>query len=72
MKMIQSKSVKQQVEKLGLAFLAEIPYDPKVEDAIGDADKLLDTMFAKKVEEVVLKIATVNSKKLPCGAVAGI
>jgi hypothetical protein len=40
-----------QTEKLGLKLIAEIPYDPKVEEAIGDTDKLLHTTLAKKIEE---------------------
>jgi len=51
MKMEKSDAIKKQTEKLGLKFLEEIPYDPKVEEAIGNADKLLRTPFAKKVEE---------------------
>jgi ATP-binding protein involved in chromosome partitioning len=51
MKMGKSDAIKKQSEKLGLKFLEEIPYDPKVEEAIGNADKLLRTSFAKKVED---------------------
>lgn len=51
MKMNNSKTIRQQTEKLGLKLLAEIPYDPDVEEAIGDTDKLLDTVLAKKVQE---------------------
>jgi ATP-binding protein involved in chromosome partitioning len=51
MKINNSKTIRQQTEKLGLKLLAEIPYDPDVEEAIGDTDKLLDTVLAKKVQE---------------------
>jgi Mrp family chromosome partitioning ATPase len=51
MKMNDSKTIRQQTQKLGLRLLAEIPYDPDVEEAIGDTDKLLDTVLAKKVQE---------------------
>jgi ATP-binding protein involved in chromosome partitioning len=52
MKMNSARDVQQQTEKLGLKFLAEIPYDPQVEEAIGDERKLLNTTFAQKVEEI--------------------
>jgi ATP-binding protein involved in chromosome partitioning len=56
MKMDDSPSIQWQVQKLGLNFLGEIPYDPRVEKAIGNIDKLLGTMFACKVEELAIKI----------------
>jgi ATP-binding protein involved in chromosome partitioning len=52
MKMNETTKIKQQTEKLGLAFLGEIPYDPKVEGAIGDETKLLETTLAQKVKEI--------------------
>lgn len=56
MKMKESKNVRQQTEKLGLKFLAEIPYDAKIESAIGDTEKLLDTALARKVKEIAQKV----------------
>jgi len=56
MKMNHSKNIKQQTEELGLTFLGEIPYDPKVEEAIGNTNKLLGTILAKKIEEIATKI----------------
>ena len=53
MKMNTAKGVQHEAEKLGLKFLAEIPYDSKVEEAIGDETKLLDTALAQKVKEIV-------------------
>ena len=52
MKMNKSKTIRQQTIKLGLEFLEEIPYDQKVEEAISNTNKLLDTTFAKKVENI--------------------
>lgn len=52
MKTNAARDVQQQTEKLDLTFLAEIPYDPKVEEAIGDETKLLNTAFAQKVKEM--------------------
>ena len=52
MKMNRAKNIGQETKKLGLKFLAEIPYDPKVEEAIGDEKKLLDTALAQKIKEI--------------------
>jgi len=52
MKMNDSKTVQQQTMKLGVEFLEEIPYDSKVEEAIGNTNKLLDTILAKKAENI--------------------
>ena len=55
MKMNDSNSIQQQTRKLGLEFLGEIPYDLKVEKAIGNTNKLLNTTLAKKVEKIALQ-----------------
>ena len=55
-KMDNSDTIQKQARKLGLEFLEEIPYDPKVEEAIGNTNKLLGTTFAKKVEQIASKI----------------
>jgi len=60
MKMTSNKSVRQQALKLGIDFLGEIPYDPKVEEATGDADKLLKTTFAKKVQQTASRILSAH------------
>ncbi len=52
MKMNTAKNIQQQTEELGVTFLGEIPYDAKVEEAIGDEAKLLSTALAQKVKEV--------------------
>ncbi len=52
MKMTESTNLQQQTEALGLKFLAGIPYDPKVEAAIGDAENLLKTEVARKVKAI--------------------
>jgi ATP-binding protein involved in chromosome partitioning len=49
MKMADPKNVKQQTEQLGLKFLAEIPYDLTVEEALGNPEGLLKTAFAQKI-----------------------
>jgi ATP-binding protein involved in chromosome partitioning len=54
MKMNKSENIARETEKLGLKFLAGIPYDPEVEDAIGDLTKLRSTTIAKKIQEVAV------------------
>ncbi|MGQ9479618.1 MAG: ATP-binding protein [Thermoproteota archaeon] len=49
MKMNASSNIKVQSDMLGVRFLEEIPYEPEVEAALGNVDKLLSTVFAKKV-----------------------
>ena len=55
MKPNQADNIKRETEKLGVKFLAGIPYDPKVEEAIGDVAKLRGTAIAKQVREVAAK-----------------
>lgn len=52
MKINTAKNIQWQTGKLGVAFLGEIPHDLKVEEAIGDEAKLLDTALAQKVKEI--------------------
>jgi ATP-binding protein involved in chromosome partitioning len=54
MKIKASSSVRQQVEKIGVCFLGEIPFDTKIEETIGDVSMLMKTDFAKKLEEIIL------------------
>jgi ATP-binding protein involved in chromosome partitioning len=58
MKMNGAKNIEQKTEKLGLKFLAEISFDPKVEEAIGDETKLLDTTLAQRIKEVAASSIT--------------
>lgn len=50
MKISGSRSMKQQVEALGLNLLTEIPYDLTVEPAIGNPEKLLKTVLGQKIQ----------------------
>jgi ATP-binding protein involved in chromosome partitioning len=56
MKMNQAETIQQQTRKLGLTYLGEIPYDTKLEEAIGNTNRLLKTALAGKVEEIVTRI----------------
>ena len=58
MKMDKAKNIEQETGKLGVKFLAGIPYDPMVEEAIGDVTKLRGTAIAKQVREVAAKNLT--------------
>jgi len=50
--------VKRQVSALGLSFLGEIPFDPKVEECLGDVNALLATGFSKKLAEAISGVLT--------------
>ncbi len=52
MKMDKAKVIAEETGRLGLKFLGEIPFDPQVEDAIGDVKKLLKTAVGKKIQQV--------------------
>jgi len=56
MKMSRSGVAQKEALTLGLTFLGEIPYDAKIEKAIGKENVLLGTTFAKNVEEMTAKI----------------
>ena len=53
MKMDNADKIEAKTEKLGVPFLGEIRYDPKVEKAIGNEAKLLDTEIARRIKEII-------------------
>lgn len=53
MKINKSDSIERETQRLGLKYLGEIPFDARVEDAIGDKEKLLRTMIAQKIHEII-------------------
>ncbi len=55
MKSNKTKLIQTKTEKLGVKFLGIIPYDEKLEDTIGNYDKLLATNFSNKVHETLGK-----------------
>jgi len=61
MKTDKSKSIRQEVENEGITFLGEIPFDTNIEDSIGNVDKLWETVFAEKVDEIASKIGALNT-----------
>ncbi len=54
--MSESEKLKGLAEKFKVSYLGNIPFDPSVEDALGNPLKLLDTNFAKHVEEIAIRI----------------
>jgi hypothetical protein len=44
--------VQQETKAWGITFLTEIPYDPKVEAAIGNPEKLLATILGEKILKI--------------------
>jgi ATP-binding protein involved in chromosome partitioning len=52
MKINKQDNIKPQVEELGLAYLVQIPFDPKVEEAIGNPEKLHKTAIAQQIKKV--------------------
>jgi ATP-binding protein involved in chromosome partitioning len=55
MKQTPSSNIAIETGKIGLRFLAEISFDPTVETAIGNEEKLLDTSIGRTLERVVEK-----------------
>lgn len=56
MKMRESAYLARQAAAMGLPYLGEIPYDPKVEDALGNVNMLRETVFAGKLAEIASKL----------------
>jgi ATP-binding protein involved in chromosome partitioning len=56
MKMDKSTNIQRSTEELGLEFITGIPYDPAIEEAIGETDKLLRTSLARKIDVIASRI----------------
>lgn len=56
MKMGKSFTIKNRINEMGVSFLGELPFDLKVEEALGDVDALAKTAFARKLAEIVPQI----------------
>jgi ATP-binding protein involved in chromosome partitioning len=55
MKMNKANAVELATEKLGLKYLGAIPFDPQVEEAIGNPAKLLETAVGKSMPQIKKK-----------------
>jgi ATP-binding protein involved in chromosome partitioning len=56
MKIADSSLIERQMNALEVPFLGEIWFDKKLEDSIGDVNKLLRTDFAKNMKKIANKI----------------
>jgi ATP-binding protein involved in chromosome partitioning len=52
MKRDRAEKIKRETERLDEKFLMGVPFDPEVEDAIGDVNRLLGTTFAQRIRQV--------------------
>ena len=52
MKMGKEDVIQQETKKLGLKYLGTISFDPEVEDAIGDPEKLFKTTVGKRIQQI--------------------
>jgi len=52
MRTSESEYVRNQARVMKMPFLGGIPFDVKIEETIGNTDKLLQTLFAKEVETI--------------------
>jgi ATP-binding protein involved in chromosome partitioning len=55
MKRAKADDIERETEKLGVKFLAAVPFDPELEDAIGDVAKLLGTVLAQRIRAVAAR-----------------
>ena len=55
MKMAKTDNIQMEAKKMGLKYLGAILFDPKVEAAIGDTAKLLDTAAGKNIKQIIPK-----------------
>lgn len=53
MKIKDSRFIRQQVEARGVRFWGEVPFDPQLEDNIGDVDQLLETRFSRALAKLI-------------------
>ena len=63
MKMDKGKGVEIATEELGLKYLGAIPFDPKVEDAIGMETQLLSTAIGVGLKEITKEFISKQKRK---------
>ena len=56
MKMGKSSLVKEELKGFDVHILGEMGFDDKIEDSIGDVNKLLESDFAASIKEIVLNL----------------
>jgi Mrp family chromosome partitioning ATPase len=62
MKLEETTVIALKTEELGIKYLGTIPFDPNVEEAIGNTSKLLDTAFAQKIQ-IIAEVAIFSKKR---------
>jgi len=55
MKMKESQLIQQRTKEKGIKFWGDTPFDDHLEEIMGDANRLLETKFGKKLRELVEK-----------------
>lgn len=63
MKMDTRNGIQIETEKIGLRYLGEIPYDLRVEVAIGDRTKLLTTALGKQMRQIAKNVALAKKRE---------
>ncbi|RLI22272.1 ATP-binding protein [Candidatus Bathyarchaeota archaeon] len=53
MKMQDSDFIRKRVAETGTAYLGEVPFDERLEESIGDINKLLETKFGRKIAKII-------------------
>jgi len=53
MKVKDSQFIRQQVEARGVRFWGEVPFDPQLEENIGDVDQLLQTRSSRALAKII-------------------
>jgi ATP-binding protein involved in chromosome partitioning len=53
MKFKESNFIKRQVYKMDQKFWGEIPFDTRLEETIGDVNNLLESVFSKRLSELI-------------------
>jgi ATP-binding protein involved in chromosome partitioning len=56
MKMTRSRTLQREARMLDLNLLGTIPYDTKIEEAVGKKDALMKTTFARRAKRIATKI----------------
>lgn len=60
MKVKQGSFIEQKVTEAGISHVGGIPFDPKVEESLGNVDALLNTVFGKNLDEIVSKLFSLS------------
>jgi MinD superfamily P-loop ATPase len=65
MQLNKADAIERETEKLGLKYLGAIPFDPQVEESIGNPTKLLTTAIGKTMTQIK-KAASDQKGKIKC------